>query len=164
VLLAAALAHGCRSSVDGGHGGTGPAAEAGTEARSQSQGPMVILKTGDKELRVKVELARTNRERALGLMFRKVMPADAGMLFLFDHDEVQSFWMKNTFIPLDMIFISADLKVVGVVENAEPHTTEPRTVGLPSRFVLEVNAGVARAHGVAAGTEVRFVDVPLQAP
>jgi uncharacterized membrane protein (UPF0127 family) len=164
MLLAAALLHGCRSSVDGGgHGGASPAAESGAEARSQSQGPMVILK-GDKELRVKVELARSNRERARGLMFRKTMPADAGMLFLFDHDEVQSFWMKNTFIPLDMIFISADLKVVGVVENAEPHTTEPRTVGLPSRFVLEVNAGVARAHGVAAGTEVRFVDVPLQAP
>ena len=82
------------------------------------------------------------------------------MLFLFDRAEVQTFWMKNTLIPLDMIFIGDNLRVVGVVENAEPMTLSPRTVGMPSRFVLEVNGGFAARFGIAADTTVDFVQVP----
>lgn len=92
-------------------------------------------------------------------MHRQRMDEDAGMLFLFDRSSVQSFWMKNTLIALDMIFIDENLRVVGVVENAEPLTLGPRTVGAPSRHVLEVNAGVAARHGIATGTVVEFVNV-----
>jgi hypothetical protein len=71
-----------------------------------------------------------------------------------------SFWMRNTLIPLDMLFITGDLKVAGIVERAEPRTETLRTVHKPSLYVLEVNGGWAAAHGVTAGATVRFDGVP----
>ena len=92
-------------------------------------------------------------------MQREQLAPDAGMLFLFDETEDHSFWMKDTLIPLDMIFVDEGGRVVGVVERAEPLTLSPREVGAPSRYVLEVNGGWAAAHGVAAGDRVRFENV-----
>lgn len=108
-----------------------------------------------------VEIARTDAERERGLMFRQKMGADEGMLFLFPDDADHSFWMKNTFIPLDMIFIAEGGTVVGVVADAEPFSTTPRSVGARSRYVLEVNGGWSAAHGVAKGDRVRFEGVSL---
>ncbi len=123
--------------------------------------PRVVVETSSgARLAVDVELARNDRERARGLMDRPSLPENAGMLFVFDESAVQSFWMKNTLIPLDMLFISDDGHVVGIVESAEPRTLSPRTVGKPSRYVLEVNGGWSRAHGVRAGDRVRFENVP----
>jgi uncharacterized membrane protein (UPF0127 family) len=82
------------------------------------------------------------------------------MLFLFDETAEHAFWMKNTLIPLDMIFIGDDGRVVGVVSRTTPGSLEPRSAGGPSRFVLEVNGGWAAAHGVAPGDPVRFVGIP----
>lgn len=107
---------------------------------------------------VAVEVARTEAERARGLMHRASLPPDAGMLFLFDETAEHAFWMRNTLIPLDMIFIGDDGRVVGVVSRATPGSLEPRSAG-PSRFVLEVNGGWAEARGVAPGDPVRFVGV-----
>ena len=122
--------------------------------------PMVVLRPeGRPEVRVRVELARTGEERARGLMFREHLDADAGMLFLFEGEEIQRFWMRNTLIPLDMIFISADHRVVGIVENAEPQTDTARQVDQPSQFVLEVNGGFAATHGITAGTAVEFHNI-----
>ena len=84
------------------------------------------------------------------------------MLFLFDRTEVLTFWMKNTLVPLDMIFIGEDRRVVGVVEGAEPLSTDSRSVGVPSRYVLEVNAGFAALHGVAPGTALDFFNIAGQ--
>ncbi|MBI4508048.1 MAG: DUF192 domain-containing protein [Deltaproteobacteria bacterium] len=89
-------------------------------------------------------------------MYRQHLPMDRGMLFLFEEEEIQSFWMKNTVIPLDMIFIRQDMTVAGVVENAEPLSRDARSVDVPSRFVLEVNGGWAGNHGVTRGTPVKF--------
>ncbi len=125
--------------------------------------PTVFLVTpGGSEVRVKVEIARTASERQRGLMYRESLEKGTGMIFVFDDPGVQVFWMKNTMIPLDMIFIGEDLAVVGVVESAEPLTLTPRTVGVPSLYVLEVEGGFAALHGIVAGTKVRFVglDVP----
>lgn len=108
---------------------------------------------------VTVELARTEVERMRGLMQRPRLAPDAGMLFLFDETEDHSFWMKDTLIPLDMIFIDEGGRVVGVVERAQPHSLSLRSVGAPSRYVLEVNGGWAAAHGVRAGDRVRFENV-----
>ena len=105
---------------------------------------------------MKVEVARTPVERAEGLMNRPSLDKGSGMIFIFEEEDVQSFWMKNTLIPLDMIFISSGMEVVGVVENAEPLTTTPRRVDAPSQFVLEVEGGFAARHGVGAGTKVVF--------
>jgi uncharacterized protein len=116
----------------------------------------VVLHAAGRTLRVEAEVVRTPEARTFGLMERRSLPAEHGMLFIFDRQEIQSFWMKNTYLPLDMIFIDESMKVVGVVENAEPLTTTSRRVAAPSRFVLEVNGGYARRQGVRAGTRVVF--------
>jgi uncharacterized membrane protein (UPF0127 family) len=135
---------------------------AGDKPAARPAGTWVILRPeGRPEARVRVKLARTDDERQRGLMFVRELPPDEGMLFLFDHEEIQSFWMKNTLIPLDMIFIDSRLEVVGVVENAKPLTLDARFVLAASRYVLEVNADWAARHGVSAGTRVEFVGVPL---
>lgn len=105
---------------------------------------------------VQVEVVKTQQTRARGLMYRERMAEDAGMLFLFRAPEHQTFWMRNTYIPLDMIFIGADRRVVGVAENAAPRTDTTREVDGDSQYVLEVNAGFARRWGVGPGTRVEF--------
>lgn len=135
-----------------------PSGEPAQQDRAEL--PMVILEPpGSPPAEVTVELARTPRQIQRGLMYREHLPPDHGMLFLMGEERIQSFWMRNTLIPLDMIFISADRRVVGVVENAEPLTDTPRRVNAPSSYVLEVNGGWAAAHHVQAGTPVRFQDV-----
>jgi uncharacterized membrane protein (UPF0127 family) len=129
----------------------------GGDSDGSSNEPTVLLRPeGRPEVSVRVELARTAEERARGLMFREHLDSDAGMLFLYDGEDIRRFWMRNTLIPLDMIFISADLRVAGVVENAEPQTDTPRQVDQPSQYVLEVNGGFAAAHGITAGTPVEL--------
>ncbi len=108
---------------------------------------------------VAVELARTDAERARGLMHRTELAPDAGMLFLFDEAGEHAFWMKNTLIPLDMIFIADDGRISGIVARATPGDLTPRQAGGASRYVLEVNGGWAEAHGVAPGDRVRFENV-----
>jgi hypothetical protein len=110
---------------------------------------------------VTVEVVRSDEERARGLMNRTRLDPDAGMLFVFAESDDHSFWMKNTFLPLDMIFVDEQGRVAAVLENVPPLTTEPRTVGRPSRYVLEVNGGWAARHGVRPGDAVRFENVPL---
>ncbi len=108
---------------------------------------------------VAVELARTDAERERGLMFRRELAPDAGMLFLFDESVPHQFWMKNTLIPLDMIFIAEDGRIGGIVARAIPGDLSPRSAGGPSRYVLEVVGGWAEAHGVAPGDRVKFENV-----
>jgi uncharacterized membrane protein (UPF0127 family) len=123
--------------------------------------PRVVVETqaGERHA-VKVELARDDATRARGLMHRDRLDDDAGMLFLFSVSDEHAFWMKNTLIPLDMIFIGEDGRVVGIVERAAPGSLELRTVGAPSRYVLEVNGGWAARRGVKKGDRVRFERVP----
>lgn len=123
-------------------------------------GPKVFVSGPHGEIEVKVELAATEAQIQKGLMFRRHLPLDAGMLFLMGEEREWPFWMRNTLIPLDMLFIGRDLKVVGIVENAEPLTETLRTVGKPSLYVLEVSGGFCKAHGVTAGAQVRFENVP----
>ncbi|HLT31661.1 MAG TPA: DUF192 domain-containing protein [Myxococcaceae bacterium] len=108
---------------------------------------------------VRVEVAHTADSRERGLMWRESLPAGEGMLFLFPFEVVQSFWMRNTLIPLDILFINEALEVVGIVENAEPLTRTGRSVGIPSRYVLEVPGGWTRAKGIVSGSKVRFEGV-----
>jgi uncharacterized membrane protein (UPF0127 family) len=132
-----------------------PAAEPAVAA------PRVIVETAaGARLPVQVELARTDEERARGLMNRRDLAPEAGMLFLFAESEARAFWMKNTLLPLDMLFIDDGGRVVGLIERAEPLTTSPRDPGVPSRYVLEVNGGWAARHGVRPGDRVRFENVP----
>ena len=169
VLGLVAFGVGCERSARSpgkGNGGkvtpTPTPTSSGLEQQAQAQGPpmVVLLPEGRDEVRIKVELALTVPEQTKGLMFRTALEPDAGMLFLFDHDEVHTFWMKNTLIPLDMVFITKEGVVAGVVENAEPQTLTARSVDAVSRHVLEVKGGLTAARGITAGTRVRFVNIP----
>ncbi len=97
------------------------------------------------------EVVRTPHDTARGLMYRTALPADRGMLFDLGLRDDHRFWMHNTCIPLDLIYVDDDGLVVGIVENAPTLNDDARGVGCPSRYVLEVNAGWSRRHGVKAG-------------
>jgi uncharacterized membrane protein (UPF0127 family) len=101
-----------------------------------------------------VELATNAAERAVGLMYRKELPEGRGMLFDFHDEQPVQFWMHNTYISLDMIFIAGDGRVVRVAENAKPMSDDLIPSGRPVRAVLEVIAGTARKFGIAAGDRV----------
>lgn len=103
---------------------------------------------------VSAEYARTPEETERGLMFRTHLGDESGMLFDLRERAEHNFWMRNTCIPLDMIFIDDDSTIVGVYEWAVPLTETSRGVGCPSRYVLEVPGGWARAHGVQPGKKV----------
>jgi len=164
-ILISLLILGLLAAVAGAACGGGGDGSLPTPTPTPSTAPLVVLRPeGQPEVRVQVELARTSQERAQGLMFREHLDADAGMLFLYEGESVHRFWMRNTLIPLDMIFISADLRVAGVVEDAEPQTDTLRQVDKPSQFVLEVNGGFAAAHGITAGTPVEFRNIELTSP
>jgi len=122
--------------------------------------PKVYLSTASGEMTVSVEVVSTPATIERGLMFREHLPPDQGMLFLMDHEQPWSFWMHNTLIPLDMLFIKSDMTVAGIVENATPRTDDLRKVDAPSLYVLEVNGGYCAAHKVTAGSKVRFEGVP----
>ncbi len=156
---------GASSSVSDGNRPTTTAPAVLPVARPKPQGAaQPTLPIGTVELEVenrqlvtlRVEVASTPREQQQGLMFREHMADDAGMLFVFPAMRHQSFWMRNTLIPLDMFFIDAEWKVIGVAENAAPLTDDPRDVEGESQYVLEVNGGFAKAHGFGAGTRVRY--------
>jgi hypothetical protein len=96
-------------------------------------------------------------------MYRRELPPNHGMLFIFPGEKINSFWMKNTPIPLDMIFISHDRKIVGIVHETVPFSLDGRSVSVPSQYVLEINGGLSRRYGFKAGDAVRFDDVATEA-
>jgi len=116
----------------------------------------VVLAGSQGERKVVVEVVSSPRAVERGLMYRQHLPVDEGMLFLMGEEDIQSFWMRNTLIPLDMIFIGKDMKVVGIVENAEPRSEISRTINKPSSYVLEVNGGWSAKNGIGAGATVTF--------
>ena len=101
-----------------------------------------------------VELATTPRQHAQGLMFREYLAPDAGMLFIFSQEGQRSFWMKNTLIPLDMLFFNASGAFVSMIENAEPESLTPRRSYGAAKFVLEVNAGTSARLGIGTGSRL----------
>ncbi|EAQ11232.1 hypothetical protein RB2654_04366 [Maritimibacter alkaliphilus HTCC2654] len=105
--------------------------------------------------RFSVEIADDDAERAQGLMFRESLPSGQGMLFIYESPRPASFWMKNTLIPLDMIFVGADGVVRNVHENAVPGDLTPIRGGDDILAVLEIRGGLAGAIGIEAGAEMR---------
>jgi uncharacterized membrane protein (UPF0127 family) len=115
----------------------------------------------DRELcRFEAEPAVTREQQAQGLMFRASLRRRTGMLFLHDRDEMQSFWMKNTYIPLDLVFINGRYEVVHVHRGARPHDETVISSRYPARYVLEVNAGEAKECSISRGARARFGRVP----
>lgn len=114
----------------------------------------LIAETGKGEAQFKVEIADDEAERSAGLMFRNYLPDDRGMLFVFPNQGPVGFWMKNTPLPLDLVFIDEDGVVQGI-GNGEPFSEATITPGVPVRYVLELKRGTAARLGIAQGTEIR---------
>jgi len=126
------------------------------EGPPADRGQLVVRDVYGGAHRLAVEIADTAQLRTRGLMWRSELPDGTGMLFIFPTEVVQSFWMRNTLIPLDMLFVDRTGKVVGTVQWAEPRTLTSRTVGKPSLYVLEVPGGWASRNGVRAGAKVEL--------
>lgn len=105
---------------------------------------------------IDIEIVDTEAEITTGLMYRRSMPANAGMLFIFDRPEPRSFWMKNTYIPLDIIFIDDLQKIVTIQSNTRPLSEASVPSSRPAQYVLEVNAGFCQQHGITEGAFVSF--------
>jgi uncharacterized membrane protein (UPF0127 family) len=117
--------------------------------------PLAIAQNG-KTHRFRVEVAASDEEQEHGLMFRTEMGADEGMIFPKEPAQVRSFWMRNTVIPLDMVFIGPDHRIVNIIANAEPYTLDPRPSGAPVIAVLELNGGRTAQLGIGVGATVTW--------
>jgi uncharacterized membrane protein (UPF0127 family) len=112
----------------------------------------IVTKTGVHSFAV--EMAKTNEQRATGLMYRKSLPDGQGMLFDFTPEQEVAMWMKNTYVSLDMIFIRADGRIHRIAERTKTESTDIIPSGGPVRAVLEVVAGTAQKYGIAVGDRV----------
>jgi len=129
---------------------------ASTQAKPAAAGPRIVFPDG---YVVHVEVAADEATRQQGLMYRDTLPADRGMIFFFPESGNYPFWMKNTLIPLDMIWIDPQKKIVHVAHNVPPCKADPCPSvppGAEAKYVLEVAAGVAARHGLANGQTLRF--------
>ncbi len=124
-------------------------------AFAQGKVETLVITTSQGARNFEVEVMRNDEERARGLMFRRYMPADRGMLFDFKETQPVMMWMKDTFIPLDMLFIRKDGSIARIAENTEPHSTRTIASGEPVLAVLELNGGIAAKLGIKAGDRVQ---------
>jgi uncharacterized membrane protein (UPF0127 family) len=105
---------------------------------------------------VEVEIAETLDKRQLGLMFRETLAENQGMLFIFDLEEVQSFWMKNTLLSLDILFVNAEYTIVTIHKNTVPQSEEAYASEEPALYVIEVNGGFTDRHGIKVGDVIQW--------
>ena len=130
----------------------GPLPSGGPLKAAELQPLEIVTKSGVRSFAV--ELAVTETELSRGLMYRRELPEGRGMLFDFKRDQPIGMWMKNTYIPLDMIFIRSDSTISQIAEDTKPHSTQIIMSAEPAQAVLEVIAGTARKMGIAPGDKV----------
>jgi len=114
----------------------------------------LVVQSGDQTHRFVVEVAETDRQRSRGLMYREEMAADHGMLFVFDGEGERFFWMKNTPLPLDIIYIGATGDIVSIAADTTPFSEKVIPSGEAAKFVLELNAGTSASLGIDVGDKV----------
>lgn len=119
-------------------------------------GELVILNNEDTLQTLDVEIVNDPERRAKGLMYRKTMEENQGMLFIFDVEELQSFWMKNTYLALDLLFINSNKEIVHIHKNAQPMSIRSIPSIEPSLYVLEVNAGYCDKYFIEAGHYIDY--------
>lgn len=130
------------------------AAGAKPAAKPAAKLETVEIITSKGRARFQVEIAATHAEQQRGLMFRKSLAPDRGMLFTYAKPQPAAFWMKNTLIPLDIIYIAASGRVLSIVRNAQPHNEMPLPSGGPILGVLEIAGGRAAQLGILPGDRV----------
>jgi uncharacterized membrane protein (UPF0127 family) len=135
--------------------GCAPGAVAGQSAAGLEQVTLCVTSAA-KTHSFTAEAARTSAEQAKGLMFRTDLPDNAGMIFPFPEPRVASFWMKNTVISLDIIFVRADGTIESIADNTIPYSTTPVASGEPVAAVLELRGGLAAELGIVAGDKVQW--------
>lgn len=135
-------------------GGVGDASAQRMDNLATFSRDALSIRSGDKTHTFSVELALNGRQHAQGLMFRRRMAPDAGMLFVYSREEPTAMWMKNTFIPLDMLFIARDGTVRRIAERTVPMSETIIPSGGPVVAVLELNAGTASRLGIKPGDKV----------
>jgi len=125
---------------------------------SDEKGTIIFYEGKNKMLcSFKVEFAITEYEQTMGLMFRKFMDKNRGMLFIHKDNDIRHYWMKNTYIPLDMIFIDSNYTVVDIYKDARPLDETTISSKIKARYVLEINSGEADNCGIKRGTKVRII-------
>ena len=140
------------------------ATDAGAAIACDSDRIEILAGSGSRTF--SIEIADDPNEQARGLMFRPALPADAGMLFVFDPPRPASFWMRNTMIPLDMIFIDDAGRIESIAERTDPYSERASSSRGDVRAVLEINGGLSRELGIGPGTQVihaAFKDAPDEA-
>jgi uncharacterized membrane protein (UPF0127 family) len=138
--------------------------DSGTVKPKGTSSEFVFHKEGDLMLysdsvlikKLDMELAEDDAERAQGLMNRPWMEESQCMLFIMDKEERQSFWMRNTIIPLDIIFINADMQIVSIAKDTQPYSEKSIPSAGPAKYVLEVVAGFSDKYGLKAGDRVEY--------
>ncbi|RMH57985.1 MAG: DUF192 domain-containing protein [Bacteroidetes bacterium] len=132
-----------------------------TDIAFQKEGTLTFLRAdGTPVATIDVELAETPQERARGLMHRRSLPPSSGMLFLFDAPDTLSFWMHNTPLPLDILFVSPDSQIVTIVRRTTPFSDDHIRSTAPAQYVVEVRAGFADRAGLTEGMRIRWRRTP----
>ncbi len=126
----------------------------------ENKGEVTITTIHGKSQRFNVEFARSNAEKATGLMFRKYLADDEGMLFIWNTSSFRQFWMKNTLINLDILFIDSDYRVVHIEENAKKGSLQIISSILPVQYVLEINAGQSQLRKITTGALLSEKNLP----
>lgn len=128
------------------------------EPKFKKEGELYLLDavSSDTIKRIDIELAESREEISYGMMYRKNMDPETGMLFLMGEERQQSFYMKNTYVSLDIIFINDDMEIVSIQKNAEPLNERSLPSEGPASFVLEVKGGFSDQYGIGKGTKVVF--------
>lgn len=122
-----------------------------------AEGRLAFIQDGDSTVTIDIEIADTDSARQRGMMQREGFPNDrSGMLFPFDEEQPQSFWMSNTPVALDILFVSADSQIVSISKYTTPFSSENYRSGEPAQYVVEVPAGFADSHGILEGDRIRW--------
>lgn len=150
LILLALLVAGC---------GDEPAASSASEAPTipfEQEGTLAFVRGADTLTTITIEIADTDSARTRGLMERTSLPEMSGMLFVFEREEPQSFWMSNTPLSLDILFANADSQIVRVAKYTTPYSTNLVRSEAPAQFVVEVPAGFADRYGIVEGDRIRW--------
>lgn len=132
--------------------------ETGESFEFTKEGELSLIKPdGDTIQELDIEFAESQYEKETGLMYRESMEDNQGMLFIYQEEAPRSFYMKDTYIPLDIIFYSADSTAVSFQENAEPMNETSLSSGEPAQFILEINAGLVEEWNIEEGDKIYFV-------
>ena len=144
-----------------GRSGDSSSADAETDTTETipftTEGRLAVIQDGDSTVTIDIEIADTDSARQRGMMQREGFPNDrSGMLFIFDEEQPRSFWMSNTPVALDIIFVSADSQIVNIAKYTTPFSNERYRSGDPAQYVLETPAGFADSHGLLEGDRLRW--------